>query len=143
MQGEYFICKETPKVLFTELYIDLKSMQTFYLFRTIRYAGDVKDNITAEEALIAVPKLKVQLQRSQKTVKFLRGKNKRLRDQMTSLKDLFYKLKSKNLISDLNNTVLQVMLRSFQDHPIMPKLNTLFTIGGFDVYEYIGTDVYL
>ncbi|XP_058820802.1 uncharacterized protein LOC131682996 [Topomyia yanbarensis] len=68
--------------------------------RTIRYAGDVKDGLTPDEALVALPKLKAQLSQSQKKLKLLRGKNKRLLDRMSSMQDIIKTLQAEKKVSD-------------------------------------------
>lgn len=71
--------------------------------QTIRYFGDISTTgeISAESALIALPKLKKQFCRKSDSNKLLRSQNKRLRDKLTSMSDLVNKLQEKFAICQL------------------------------------------
>ncbi|XP_058811532.1 uncharacterized protein LOC131676450 [Topomyia yanbarensis] len=74
--------------------------------RTVRYAGDVKDDLTPEEALVAVPKLKAQLSRTRSNLRKLRSQNKLLRDRLSSMQSLVDNLHSRKMISDVASSLI-------------------------------------
>lgn len=79
--------------------------------RTLRYAGDATNkDITAQEALILLPKVQAKLKESQKTIKLQRGQIKRLRDKLENMQQIINKLNSKHFLSDTGSSVLQVTL---------------------------------
>lgn len=85
------------------------SIFNIIFIRPIRYAGDiVGQDLSLEEKANALPKVQAQLQRSEKTVKQLRSKVRRLNGKLKNMEDLLAKLSSEQLISNTVDSILQV-----------------------------------
>ncbi|XP_062552760.1 THAP domain-containing protein 2-like [Armigeres subalbatus] len=76
--------------------------------KTIRYVGDISENLTNEQLSAARQKIKLQFSKKQHTIKRLRAHCRRMNNKVISMEQLLEQLKSKHLVEDVENSPLQV-----------------------------------
>ncbi|KAL1379025.1 hypothetical protein pipiens_015201 [Culex pipiens pipiens] len=76
--------------------------------RTLRFVGDIPDDLRPEEAVVLVPKMKTQIIRYIKQIRALRAQNKRSLLKVHSMEELCGKLQKLRLTTAVADRALRV-----------------------------------